>query len=199
MRNADARFGGRHLLLGELNFGLQAVRSRRSVVQGLLRLHASFLKLLRATKQNLCVLKLNLIVGDGGLGGVAVGFGGIEGALDVGIIERGEELPLRNACAFVEEYPGDAAGNLGSDGRAASRRDVAAGIQGSLSAACFGLRGCGNLHHRLLTAESVGGNDYTRENEDRYGGENDPLASSSLAPLAIVDAERSEVRFCGDL
>jgi len=59
------------------------------------------------------------------LRGVAVGFGRIEGALDIGVIERGEELPLRNARAFIEEYSGDAPGNLGSDGGATARRGEA--------------------------------------------------------------------------
>jgi hypothetical protein len=80
------------------------------------------------------VAKLDLVVSDGGLGGVAVGFGGIERALDVGIIQRGEELALGDARAFIEEYPGDPAGNLGGDGGATSRRDVAAGIEGRMPA-----------------------------------------------------------------
>ncbi len=184
------------MLFGKRNFGLQAVRSRRGIVERLLRLDAGFLQLLRAVQRNLRILELDLVVGNGGLGGVSVGSCRIEGSLDIGIIQGGEELALRNAGTFVEEDSGDAAGNLGGDGGAAAGRDVAAGIQQCLAAARFGLRGGRDVHHGLLAAESIGGRDDAREDEDGDRGIDDALAHLRLAPLAIVDAQRAKVRSC---
>jgi len=52
----DARFGRGHLLLGERNFGLQTVRSRPGVVEGLLGLDAGLLELLSAVQPDLAFL-----------------------------------------------------------------------------------------------------------------------------------------------
>ena len=48
LRDRNTGFGGRHLLLGELDFGFQAVGVGRGVVQCFLRLNASLLELLGA-------------------------------------------------------------------------------------------------------------------------------------------------------
>ncbi len=176
------------MLLGERNFCLKTVRSRPSIVEGLLRLHPGLLELLRTMQPDLCILELNLVVGDGGLGGIAVGFGGIESALDVGIVKPGEELALGDAGAFVEKDAGDAAGNLGGDSSAAAGRYVAAGIQQRLAAARLGFRGAGDLHHGLLTTQRIGARDDPSKDEHGYGRIHDPLAHARALALAFANA-----------
>src|SRR5216684_3699355 len=79
---------------------------------------------------------------------------------------------------------------------AASRCDVAAGIQQRLAAARIGFRGCRELHHGLLTAESISGRDDASENEDGYGGVDNAPAHASALALAVANAQRPEVGSC---
>src|SRR2546427_398474 len=197
--DANTRFGCGYLLLGEVDFGLEAVYGGGGVVESLLSLHAGLLQLFSAAQRNLSIPELHFIVGNGSFGGVAVGFGRIERPLDVRIIQCGEQLALGHPRAFIEENPGDAAGNLGGDGGAAAGGDVAAGIQQRLASARIGLRGSRYLHHWLLTTQRIGARDNAREDEDRDRGIENALAHLRLAPLPIVDAQRAKVRFCRDL
>ncbi len=157
------------------------------------------MELLGAMQRNLGVLELHLVIRDGGLRGVAIGFRRIERAFDVGIIEGSKELALRHASAFIEEDAGDAAGNLGGDGGTAARGDVAAGIQQRLESASVGFGGSSNLDHGLLVAEREGCSNDARKDDDRDRGVEDAFAHLRLAPLSIVDAQRAKVRFCRDL
>ena len=75
------------------------------------------------------VSELHLEIGDGGFGGFVVGFGGVQRFADVGIVQRGQQLAFSDVRAFVEEDPGDPAGDFRGDGGAAARGDVAAGVQ----------------------------------------------------------------------
>ena len=102
---ADAGFGSRDLALGELDFGLQAVGLHGGVVERLLRLNAGFFQFARAVQFDLRILELYFIVRNRGLRGVAVGFGGIESALGVGIVERGEKLALWTCVPSSKKTP----------------------------------------------------------------------------------------------
>src|SRR5260370_15477713 len=112
------------------------------------------------------MLELDFIVGNSRLSSVAVGFGGIEGALNVGIIEGGQQLALGDPRAFIEENPGDAAGNLGSNGGPPAWRNVPAGIQQRLAPPGIGLRVRYDFHDRFLTSQSIVRRPPTRESAD---------------------------------
>ncbi len=76
--------------------------------------------------------------------------------MHVGIVQGGEELALGDARAFVEEDASDAAGDLGGDGGAAARSDVAAGVQkGFAATGARGLVGHGDFNDGLLIPEGV--------------------------------------------
>src|SRR5206468_12831842 len=66
LSNPNTGFGGSHLLLGELDFGFQAVGVGCGVVERFLRLDAGLLELLGSVQRNLRILELNLVVGNGG-------------------------------------------------------------------------------------------------------------------------------------
>ena len=133
---------------------------------------------------------------DSGLGGVAVGFGRIERALDVGIVQGGQELVFGDARTFIEEHAGDAAGNLRGDGGAAAGRDVAAGIQERLTTAGIRFCGSGDLDHRLLIAEGESRGDDDGEDQHRDARDQHAFAHLRLAALAILNAQRTKVRSC---
>src|SRR5260370_16579951 len=177
--DADTGFGGSYLLLGELDFGLEAVRGGRGVVESFLSLDACLLQLLGAMQQNLRVLELDLIVSDTCSGGIAVGSCPIYNPFYLQIIEGGEELARGHAGAFVKKDAGHPSGNLGGDGGAAAGRDVAAGVQQRLARSGFRLGGGHNLDSRPLTAQSKSGGVSAGEDEDPYGRLDQTLRSSS--------------------
>ena len=131
-----ARLGSSNLGLGEIDLGLKAVGVRAGVVELFLRLHAGLVKLLGAAQFNLGIAELHAKISDGGLGGDAIGPGGIQRSFGVGIIERGEELAFLDPSTLIEENAGDAPGDLGSDGGATAGGDVAASIQQGFAATC---------------------------------------------------------------
>ena len=135
---ADACFGAEYLLFCKRDLGTQAVGRGADVVQSFLSLHAGGLELLRALQVDFRVAELDFVVGNGGLAGIAVGLDGLEDAPGVCVIERGEQLALGDARAFIEKNAGDAAGDFGGDGGAAARRDVAAGVEQGLRAGSVG-------------------------------------------------------------
>jgi len=84
------------------------------------------------------VLELYFEVGDGGLGGGIVGFGGVQRFAGVRVVQRGKQLAFTDVGAFVKEDAGDAAGDFRGDGGAAAGSDVAAGVEKSFAAAVVG-------------------------------------------------------------
>src|ERR1700680_893398 len=86
------------------------------------------------------VSELHFVIGDSGLGGEVIGFGGVQGLADVGIVEGGKQLACADVRAFVEEDAGDAAGDFCSDGGAAARGHVAASVQERFAAPEAGSR-----------------------------------------------------------
>ena len=88
--NRNARFGGRHLLLGKGNFCPQAVSRGAGVVEGFLRLDAGLPQLLGALQLNFGVAKLHFQICDRRLRSITIRLGGIQGAFVVGIVQRGK-------------------------------------------------------------------------------------------------------------
>ena len=174
----------------------RAVGVGAGVVQLLLRLHAGLLQLLGAFQFDLGVAELNLEVGNGGFGGVAVGLGGIQGFLHVGVVEGGEKLTLLDAGAFVEENAGDPAGNFGRNGGPAARRDVARGVEQSLAAAgASGFVDRGDFDDRLLLPESVGSGGNAAQDHQKAKKDGQALADFAAFALALVNAQRGEIVF----
>src|SRR4029077_680120 len=95
--------------------GGEAVCVGARVVELLLRLYAGLLQLIGPLQFDLCVAKLDLEVRDSGLRGVAIGFGGVQGLLGVGVVEGGEKLVFADAGAFVEENACNTASDFGGD------------------------------------------------------------------------------------
>src|ERR1700676_593260 len=81
------------------------------------------------------VSELHLVIGDSGLGGEVIGFGGVQGFADVGIVEGGKQLACADVRAFVEENADDATGDFCGDGGATARGSLAAGVQECFAAA----------------------------------------------------------------
>src|SRR5262249_31752506 len=82
----------------------------------------------------------------------------VERFFGVGIVEGGEELALLDASALVEKHTGNAAGNFRSDGSAAARGDIAAGIeQGFATTGAGGLVHGGHLNDGLGLPKSENG------------------------------------------
>ena len=98
------------------------------------------------------VAQLDLEVLNGGLRGVAIGFGGVQAAKGVGIVELGEQLAFFHASTFIKVDAGDAAGNFGGDSGAAARRNVTAGIENA-SRSIGRLDGSGDFHFGLSIAK----------------------------------------------
>src|SRR5438105_9174114 len=111
------------------------------------------------------------------------------------MVERGEQVAVRDAGAFVKENAGDAPGYLGGNGGAAARGNVPAGIQRRLGPAGIRLGRGRDLHDGLLAPQSKSGGDNGSKNDNRKGGVNNPLARARLAALAIMHAEGAKVSF----
>src|SRR4029077_5449128 len=97
--NASLRAG--HLLFGQGDFCFQAVGGGVSVIELLLSLHAGGLQLLGAAELDARVSELHLEIGNGRLGGIVIGFSGVEGLADVGIVERSQQLIFGDVGTFV--------------------------------------------------------------------------------------------------
>ena len=128
--------------------------------------------------RRLLQLQLHLEVGDCSLGRVTISNGSVQGPLGVQLVQRGEKLPLSDACALVEEDARDAPGDLRRHGRTPARSDVTAGVEQCF---CFGAArraGSGNLHDRHLAPQ--GENASGEHHQHSQGrGKNAPELSSS--------------------
>ena len=175
---------------------LSGTRESTDVV---LRLHAFLNQLLGAPKLNLCIFQLDFEIGNGGLRGIAVGFGGIQGATRIGIIQRRQELPLRHTRTFIKHHTGHPAGNLRGDGGAPPRGDIPTGVQNARGTRGRLLRG-GHFHFRLAVAKRGS----SSGDQHQHDGPKDqpqpaPAGLCGIA-LGVVNAQRSQVglqRFCG--
>ena len=141
------------MLLGEGDFGSQAVGGRGGVVEGFLRPNAGVMQLLSAPQFNFRISKLHFEIRDGGLGRIAVRLRGIESPFVVGVVQRCKKLALFDAGTFVEKNSRDSPRDFSGDGGPPPWRHVAAGIQRGLRSAGIGFGHCCHLYDRLLIAQ----------------------------------------------
>ena len=80
---------------------------------------------------------------------VAVRHGGVQGALGVGVVQRGKKLALRHVHAFVKKDAGNAAGDFCRHRSPSAGRDVAAGVEQSLCLRRVRRARRRHLHHRF--------------------------------------------------
>jgi len=152
--------------------------------------------LLSAVKLNLGVAQLDLEVRDRCLRGVPIGLGGVKSAARISIVERGEKLVFAEARALVEENSGDATGNLGGDGGATPRRDVAAGVKNPGGAESR-LASRGDLYFGLTVV--VRGSDGGHQGDQNHG-QDDPKpapASAGVAAFGVSNAQGRQIGLQG--
>jgi hypothetical protein len=101
-------------------------------------------------------------------------------------------LTLLNARAFVKVHAGYPPGDLGGDGRAAARRDIAAGVQQSFAAA-----GADRFVHRrdfderLLIPEGVHPACDTGKDDQASKENRETFADLAAFALTFVDSQRA--------
>jgi len=137
---------------------------------------------------------LHLKIADGRLRSVAVRFGRVQRAENIGIIERREHESLRDMHAFIEEDAGDAAGDFRGDCGAAARGDVAAGVQQRGSIAADFLGG-GHFDFRLAMSEAEPATRNEQASAQNCGEQAEGFALAAAAALAIADTQRAEIVF----
>ena len=99
--------------------------------------------------------------------------------------------------AFVEKDPGDTAGNFGGNGGAATRGDVAAGIQESLAAIRFGCGDSRDVDYGLSQTEGISGHYDAGQQKQGDGGEDDSFNGTGVPALALGDVQGAEVMLWG--
>ncbi len=141
---------------------------------------------------NFRVFQLDLIVQNGGLGRVAIGFRGVQGAASIGIIQSGQELPFGHAGTFVKEDTGDPTGNLGGDGGATARGDVATGIEYA-GRAGGRLGGGGNFDLCFAVAIGKCGATHKARDNDSQSNPNPAPTAARVGALGVGNAQRRQI------
>ncbi len=125
----DLGVRGLHLFFSGRHLGLQALGRGSGLVERLGAGVAVGGKARVPCELPLGVGEIDLERGDRGGRRIPLGPGSLQPALRVRIVEPGQELPLGDGHALVDEDVDDPGRDLGRDRGSAARRDVAAGVQ----------------------------------------------------------------------